>query len=424
MYETIADCRMCYSPDVISVLDLGMQALTGIFPKTRSENVPAGPLALVKCQECGLVQLQHNYDLSMLYGDTYGYRSGLNPSMVKHLAGRVAKLERRMALSEGDLVIDIGSNDGTLLKSYSTEGLSRVGVDPSGPKFRQYYPAGAELIADFFSTAAVKRSVGERKAKIITSIAMFYDLERPMDFVKQIIDVLDDEGLWLFEQSYLPTMIATHSYDTVCHEHLEYYALKQIVYFTRKLGLKIVDVEMNDVNGGSFAVTVAKQGSRFVEAAALVEDILAKEQAAGYDTVKPFEDLKQSMTGQREALRNLLTRLRKEGKKVFGYGASTKGNVLLQYCGIDEELLPLIAEVNEDKFGSFTPGTRIPIISEKQARTMNPDYFMVLPWHFRDNIIAKETDYLENGGSLIFPLPDLKVVSRRVEEPVANNATR
>lgn len=411
LYWPISDCRMCYGHELREVLGVGEQALTGIFPKSRDTEVPGGPLELVKCGDCGLVQLAHNYDLATLYGDNYGYRSGLNQSMVRHLHGKVKKIESQVSLKAGDLVIDIGSNDSTLLRGYSVSGLRKLGMDPTGEKFRKYYPDDAELIPDFFSAAAVKKLVGDQKARVVTSIAMFYDLERPLDFVSDILEALAEDGLWVFEQSYLPAMVATHSYDTICHEHLEYYTLKQIQYFTSRLGLKIIDVEFNDANGGSFSVTVARESASYPGADDVVARAIAEEEEAGYDTTKPFDDFRSVMTAHRRALRALLRDLKGQGKSVLGYGASTKGNVLLQYCGIDEELLPYIAEVNEDKFGAFTPGTKIPIISELEAREMRPDYFLVLPWHFRDNIVAKEAEFLAQGGSLIFPLPALEVVS-------------
>src|SRR4051794_40759134 len=186
LYTPIRDCRICFSDNLTQVLDLGMQALTGVFPKSESEDVPAGPLAVVKCSQCGLVQLAHNYDLSRLYGDTYGYRSGLNQSMVRHLRDKVTKIEAFLDLGAGDLVIDIGSNDGTTLASYTTPNLRRIGMDPSGAKFYDYYPEGAELLATFFSADAIRQAVGPQKAKVITSITMFYDLERPLEFVNQI----------------------------------------------------------------------------------------------------------------------------------------------------------------------------------------------------------------------------------------------
>lgn len=411
LYWPISDCRMCYGHELREVLGVGEQALTGIFPKSRDTEVPGGPLKLVKCGDCGLVQLAHNYDLATLYGDNYGYRSGLNQSMVRHLHGKVKKIESQVSLKAGDLVIDIGSNDSTLLRGYSVSGLRKLGMDPTGEKFRKYYPDDAELIPDFFSAAAVKKLVGDQKARVVTSIAMFYDLERPLDFVSDILEALAEDGLWVFEQSYLPAMVATHSYDTICHEHLEYYTLKQIQYFTSRLGLKIIDVEFNDANGGSFSVAVARESASYPGADDVVARAIAEEEEAGYDTTKPFDDFRSVMTAHRRALRALLRDLKGQGKSVLGYGASTKGNVLLQYCGIDEELLPYIAEVNEDKFGAFTPGTKIPIISELEAREMRPDYFLVLPWHFRDNIVVKEADFLAQGGSLIFPLPALEVVS-------------
>ena len=427
MYKQIADCRLCYGKGLAPVLDLGMQALTGVFPKTREEDIPAGPLALVKCMDCGLVQLGHNYDLSMLYGANYGYRSGLNQAMVRHLQAKVAAIESLVALSPGDLVVDIGSNDGTLLGSYKAPGLRRLGMDPSGEKFRHYYAPGTELIPEFFSAEAIRRHAGNQKAKIVTSIAMFYDLERPLDFVEQVVEVLDDDGLWVFEQSYLPTMVKTQSYDTVCHEHLEYYALKQIDFIARKLGLKIVDVALNDVNGGSFSVTVAKGHARYPEAVDQVRRMLQEEESAGYDTTRPLEALSTAMHHHRDELLELLHDISRQGKAVFGYGASTKGNVLLQFCKITPDLLPCIAEVNEDKFGAYTPGTKIPIISEREARAMNPDYFLVLPWHFRQGIVKKESAYLEQGGKLIFPLPVLEVVSgdgtSRAETPLSTRSS-
>jgi hypothetical protein len=405
------DCRLCGADEVPQILDLGRLALTGIFPKSHNDEVPVGPLQLVRCESCGLVQLAHNYYLPTLYGETYGYRSGLNHSMVLHLASKVQQILNRVQLQPGDLVIDIGSNDGTLLNSYPQMGLRRVGVDPTGEKFRRYYQKGIELIPEFFSAGAVRVVAGHQKAKAITSIAMFYDLEHPFEFVSDLIEVLDDNGIWMFEQSYLPLMIKSNGYDTICHEHLEYYTLHQIRYIARKMGLKIIDVELSQVNGGSFCVTVAKQGAVYPEETELVDSILSRECAGGFDSAKPFVQFSLVVHKHRRDLRDLLTAIRSRGETVLGYGASTKGNVLLQYCGIDETLLPAIAEVNEDKFGSFTPGTRIPIISELEARERNPDYLLVLPWHFRDGIVLKESLYLESGGKLIFPLPEVEIVS-------------
>ena len=412
LYKEIRDCRLCTSTRLIPVLDLGQQVLTGVFPKSRDEEIPAGPLQLCKCGECGLVQLHHNYDLGQLYGETYGYRSGLNQSMVHHLQQKVARIRSLVDLRDGDLIVDVGANDSTLLQSYPASGLELVGIDPSGPKFARHYPAHIKLIPDFFRADLVRQRYPGRRAKVLTSIAMFYDLERPMNFVRDVAEVLDDQGVWVFEQSYLPFMLDTSSYDTVCHEHLEYYALKQIKRMTDQAGLKIVDLEFNDVNGGSFSVTAAKLGSRYPEASKLVESTLADERARGLDDIETYSRFAARVDTHRGRLLELLRSLQRDGKKVLGYGASTKGNVLIQHCGIGPDLVSCIAEVNEDKFGAFTPGSKIPIVSEPQARAMKPDYFIVFPWHFKAGILRREQEFLRGGGRFIFPLPSLEIISK------------
>ena len=418
MYKEIDACRICGNTDLVPILDLGQQALTGVFPRDRHEMVPKAPLQLVKCNEtaaddsCGLVQLRHSCSHTAMYGDRYGYRSGLNKSMVAHLREKVREITNLVELKPGDLVIDIGSNDSTLLQSYPSDGgLKLVGIDPSGAKLRKYYPPHVQLLPEFFSAQAVRAALGSRKAKVVTSIAMFYDLEAPCDFMRHIDEVLADDGIWVFEQSYLPSMLATLSYDTVCHEHLEYYALKQIKWMTDRLQLKIVDISFNDVNGGSFSIVVAKSHSPYPEHSTLIARILDKERRAQLDTLEPYRQFEEEVQGHRNAICNLLADLKEQGKRVVGYGASTKGNVLLQFCGLTEHDLSCIAEVNEDKFGCYTPGTQIPIISEKDAKELGPDVMMVLPWHFRPNIIAREAAYLESGGELLFPLPEVEFVS-------------
>lgn len=407
----VSACRLCGSKNIEQVLDLGEQALTGIFPKQSSVDIPRGPVALLQCQDCFLVQLEHSYDLSMLYGDTYGYRSGLNQSMVRHLRGKVESICAMQKLAAGDWVLDIGSNDGTLLGCYQIEGLRRLGIDPSAGKFRHYYQTGIEVAETFFTAATARRIMGLERAKVVTSISMFYDLESPLAFAQDVYDILDANGLWVFEQSYLPAMLRTRSYDTICQEHLEYYALRQIKFIADKIGFKIVDVSFNDVNGGSFSITAAKKSSAWPEATDKINSILAEEAALGLNSMQPFIAFRKVMDEQKQELLALLRKLKAEGKKVFGYGASTKGNVLLQYCGITTDLLPCIAEVNADKFGAYTPGTKIPIVSEAEAHAQKPDYYVVLPWHFRANIVEREAKYLASGGKLIFPLPQLDIVS-------------
>jgi NDP-4-keto-2,6-dideoxyhexose 3-C-methyltransferase len=412
----IERCRVCGNRELATVLDLGDQALTGIFPRSEADNPESMPLQLVKCRDesdearCGLVQLAHSGDLRRMYGMDYGYRSGLNRAMVRHLRRKVAAIRRRVPLGDGDLVIDIGSNDATLLRAFDAPRPQLVGVDPTGEKFASYYPDHVRLIPDFFRADLVRGEIGDRRAKVITSIAMFYDLEDPLSFMRQVHEMLDDEGIWVFEQSYMPTMLDNTSYDTVCHEHLEYYGLAQLKWMADRAGFRILDVELNDVNGGSVSVTAAKYDSPLTGDDGGVAALLEQEVALGLRTLAPFEDFRDRVRQSRDELVGFLEGARARGETVLGYGASTKGNVILQYCGITPELLPCIAEVNEDKYGALTPGTFIPIVAEEEARARKPDYFLVLPWHFRAGIVEREAGFREAGGKLVFPLPSLDVV--------------
>ena len=409
-YREIEGCRISGSKNLVSVLSLGHQVLTGVFPRNKSDQITSGPLELVWCPDSGLLQLRHSYEPSEMYGENYGYRSGLNQSMVDHLTEKVRHLERMVTLNSGDVVLDIGSNDATTLKAYSVKGVRRIGIDPTGKKFAQYYTDDIRLVPDFFSSAAYL-SVEKRPAKIVTSIAMFYDLDAPVAFAKQIESVLADDGVWHFEQSYMPSMLRMNSYDTICHEHLEYYSLTVVQRILDQAGLKVVDVFMNAVNGGSFAVTAAKIGNRNIKQnLAVINWLLEQEDRMGLNTPRPYRDFEERVFRHRDDLTRLIRALNADGKKVLGYGASTKGNVVLQFCGLTAKDIPAIAEVNPDKFGCFTPGTHIPIISEEEAKAMKPDYFLVLPWHFKDGILRREKEYLANGGKMIFPFPEIEIV--------------
>jgi hypothetical protein len=409
MYTTIKQCRICENSNIVTMLSLGEQSLTGVFPKSPSEKVTKGPLDLVWCSNCGLLQMKESYCLDEMYGDNYGYRSGLNLSMVRHLEQKIRTLERMASPQDNDCVVDIGSNDATSLKAYSGCFL-KVGIDPTGKKFASYYPNEIKLIPDFFSASIFNSHFPGVKVKIVTSIAMFYDLENPKDFVRNIESILADDGIWHFEQSYMPSMLRTHSYDTICHEHLEFYSFKVVKNLLETCGLRVIDVQMNAINGGSFAVTACKNKAHHKSNMPIINWMLKQEDDMGLDTPKPYRDFEERVFKHRKNLKELIEALVNDGKKIIGYGASTKGNVLLQFCGLTVEHIPCIAEVNEEKFGSFTPGTNIPIISEKEARAMNPDYFLVLPWHFKHNILEREKEYLKQGGKFIFPLPEIEIV--------------
>lgn len=409
-YKEINGCRISGSSNLVGVLDLGIQALTGVFPKKVNSPVTSGPLRLVWCRDSGLLQLQHTYDLNEMYGDNYGYRSSLNRSMVAHLHQKVKHLQRVCPITSGDIVVDIGSNDATLLKAYDCDGLTRVGIDPTGHKFREFYTGGIRLVPDFFSADAYRSAFRNASAKIVTAISMFYDLEVPRDFVKDIYEILDADGIWHFEQSYMPTMLRMNAYDTVCHEHLEYYSLGVVKRLLEDCDFKIIDVQMNSINGGSFAVTAARKESKLRSNEKVIEWLLGQEDRMGLHTPRPFRQFEERVFQHREDLVRLIRDLNDDGKKVMGYGASTKGNVLLQFCGLTPKDIPCIAEVNPDKFGAYTPGTHIPILPEGEVKAMRPDYMIVLPWHFRESIIQREAEYLAEGGKLIFPMPEIEII--------------
>jgi SAM-dependent methyltransferase len=410
MYTKIKACRICGNTHLECVLDLGEQMLTGVFPRDKSETITTGPLRLVKCvgddTVCGLLQMEHSYDLAEMYGDNYGYRSGLNKSMVEHLTQKVKKIMREVKLNANDLIVDIGSNDGTTLRVYPAEGHALVGIDPTAAKFKEFYPGHVCLIPEFFSSQLIKERFVGKKAKVITSFSMFYDLEDPLEFMRQIYDVLADDGIWVFEQSYMPTMLQTNSYDTVCHEHLEFYALRQIKWMADKVGFKILDVEFNDINGGSFSITVTK-GDGNKNPVAVVNEVLKREQDLGLNTLKPYAEFaKRTLLGKNRLLA-FLENARAEGKIVAALGASTKGNVLLQYCGITDQLIQFVAEVNPEKFSCYTPGSWLPIVPEQQLLDSKPDFILVLPWHFRKFFISNKKF---SGMNLLFPLPEIEVV--------------
>jgi len=397
-------CRICGSSDLRDVFDMGFQALASRFPKAVEVDPPTEPLVLTKCHgECGLLQLKHTVSSNELYTDSYGYRSGLNEMMRLHLKNLVDDLYSYIKPGPGDIVIDIGSNDGTLLGYHSPEAV-RVGIDPTGTQFKEFYVNGVNLIPDFFTFSNYSKEFGERKAKCVTSISMFYDLPAPLDFMKDVAKVLHEDGVWIMEQSYMPTMLDRNSYDTVCHEHLEYYTFFQIEWMCKRAGLRVLNVSLNECNGGSFRVAICHEKAPYISNLFSIEAIEEKEMSID------LEGFVRRCMGHRQQLRDLMCFLSVQKKTVYIYGASTKGNTMLQYGSIDSGLIIAAAERNPAKYGCRTPGTNIPIVSEAEVRAAKPDYMLVLPWHFREGIVEREKDYLNQGGQLIFPLPVIDIV--------------
>lgn len=411
MTTCIQNCRSCGSIDIEVVFELGEQTLSGVFRSENLDDILSGPLTLVGCNQCRLVQLQHSYPLNEMYNEGYGYRSGVTAYMRRHLQEILGFAKEKISLKKGDHVLDIGANDGTLLSHYPDGRYNRIGIDPVATKYLDIYPKDAKVVTDFF-TKENYFSVASAKAKVVTSISMFYDLEKPLEFAKAIASVLSLDGVWVFEQSYLPAMLRQNSYDTICHEHLEYYSLAAIQYIVQQAGMTIIDASQNEVNGGSIRLAAVHESSPLAHKVSS-EAIWLMEQEKNHNIYSnhSFATFQENVHRQKLDLVRLLQELKKSGKTVIGYGASTKGNVILQYCGIGPDLLSCIGDITPFKDGVFTPGTKIPVVSMEKAKAMKPDYFLVLPWAFRSDILSREKETIHNGTKFIFPLPFVEIVS-------------
>jgi len=396
-------CRVSQEP-LIDVFDCGFVPIS-CFPLPSDPEPEHHPVVLSLCEKSGLVQLKHSVDPDEMYSQ-YWYMSGVNASMKIALKSIVdAALERsRLPLESNDIVVDIASNDGTLLSFYPSH-LYKIGIDPA----KNIKPQSCDLhINTYFSADAYAAHMKNKKAKIVTSIAMFYDLENPIQFAKDVRAILDDNGLWIIELSYLPTMLEQNSFDTICAEHLEYYSLMSIEYILQEAGMEVEDVELNNINGGSFRLYIRHKG-KAIETVALS---IMRMNEKNYDLTNPsvYYAFASRVEQNKQEMLTFLREQKKIGKKVIGYGASTKGNTLLAYYGIGPDLLPYVADRNPIKWGRQTV-TRIPIISEEEARSMNPDYLIAFPYHFMKEFLERETDFLKRGGKFVTPIPKLTIIS-------------
>lgn len=407
--KMLKNCRICVSADLIEVITLGEQIITSRFPIHGDFSTPKTLINLCICNNCGLLQLSVSTNKTELYEYEYGYRSGISNTMREHLKKYQEEILTIITLSDNDVVLDIGSNDSTMLQNYG-KNFTRIGCDPTGKQFKQYYN-DVELIPDYFTAENFTKNYPNKKCKVVSSISMFYDLPNPVEFAKDIYKVLDDEGIWTCEQSYLLSMLKTNSFDTICHEHLEYYALKQIKLIADMSGFKIIDVKFNDCNGGSFRVYFAKKNSiNFTESIDLINKILKDEYDYGLPNIKVFTEFMNNCDNEIKKLLNFIDEVNNNNKKIYIYGASTKGNCLLQYANINQDKIKFAVERNPIKLGKMT-STGIPIIMEETMRNDPPDYLLVLPWHFKNEIILREKDYLKKGGKIIFPLPKFEIIT-------------
>lgn len=383
-------CRASGGP-LVDLLDLGPMHLSG-FIKPGDPQPPAVPLTLAVNSESGLVQLRHSVDPDMMFRD-YWYRSGINEKMRAHLAGIVADIGKRIELKSGDKVLDIGCNDGTMLREYP-KGIARVGVDPSNAN-----PDGLALfVNDYFNG----QMFTPHSFKVVTSIACLYDVEDPVRFASDVATVLRPDGLWVTEQHYLPAMLETNGFDAICHEHVGYFSLFSLEYIVSQVGLTVVDVTTNDSNGGSFRAYIAKRGEPS-------ERVLAMRETER-DALN-FERFRQNIELNKATTLAMLHAIRRQGKVCAGLGASTKGNTILNYYGITPDLLPWISDRMPEKHGLVTAGTGIPIISEEESERLKPDYYLVGPYHFIDVLKERERAFLERGGRFIVPMPEPREVA-------------
>ncbi len=400
-------CRIC-GGDLETILDFGSQYLQGCFVKPGVSDPPRMPfpMELTRCttRGCGLVQLRHTLTGALLY-DVYWYRSRINNTMRDHLAWLAATAAELWSGGPGR-VLDIGCNDGTLLGQF--DGWQRWGVEPSSAA--DEVGSDVTVVRDFFPTENPQLRDGT--FDVVTSIAMFYDVDDPVTFARRVGRLLSPDGVWVVEVAYLPAMLDANAYDAVCHEHLAYYSLTTLRLVLQKAGLCVVQVRMNTINGGSMCCFITRAGERDDLLDGSVEETIRREADLGLSESGTYAAFADRVAKHRQELRNLLVSLRDQGCVVHVYGASTKGNTLLQYCGVDRTLVRHAAERNPDKVGARTLGTDIEIISEEESRQARPDFYLVLPWHFRDEILARESATLLAGCKMIFPLPSLETVGR------------
>ena len=409
--ENLISCRICDSKNLKPVISLGEQYITSRFPNYGDFSTPKTPIDLCICKDCRLLQLYQTTIQSELYEYEYGYRSGISNTMREHLKKYQEEILSIVQLNEGDVIVDIGSNDSTMLQYYSDK-LKRIGVDPTGNQFKEYY-GNVELLSTYFTHQNFSNIYGDTKCKLVSSISMFYDLPQPVQFAKDIYNILDNDGIWTCEQSYLLSMLKTNSIDTICHEHLEYYSLYQIKEIADRTNFKIIDIKFNDCNGGSFRIYFAKKDSKiYKENTDLINKILKDEIEYGIHDDNIFKHFMDNCVNQINKLKKFIDVVNKNNNKIYIYGASTKGNCLLQYGNITENDIKYAVERNPKKEGKMT-STGIRIIMEEQMRKEHPDYLLVLPWHFKNEIIQRESDFLEKGGQLIFPFPEFEIIGSK-----------
>ena len=403
----IKQCRNCKYKKLIKLFSLGNLSFTGKFSSSK-DNIKKKPVTVFLCNSCDLVQLAHNYDLKYLYGPDYGYRTGINKTMTDHVKKITENLAKLTKLKKNDFVLDIASNDGTLLNSYNRN-IVKFGVDPVLNKYKKNYKKIRYSISGFFSASKVKKKT-KIKFKVISALSVFYDLLNPNKFLRDVKTLLLPEGIFLLEFADLASIIKYKMFDTICHEHLEYYSSKVIIELVKKNKLRVFDIKHNFINGSSKQYYICHDNSKIKSKSKIINKTLMNESKLKLNKVKTFKKFIQKINFLKTQLNNKIKYIKRNNQNIHCYGASTKGNVLLQYFNIDNKKISYAAERNKNKYGLVTPGSKIKIISEENSRKMKPDYYLVLPWHFKKEILKREKKILRKGTKFIFPLPNFKII--------------
>jgi len=404
-------CRNCEKNKFLKLSNIGYQPISSIFLKNKKK-IKNYSLDLFKCKICDLVQLSKIANLKDMYGSEYGYKTSVSKLMINHLKEKFIRLKKLNILKKNSNILDIGSNDSTFLNFFinTSDNLNLYGIDPSASAFIENYNKKIKIIIDFFNQKTVKRYFRNNKTikfSLITSFAMFYDVEDPNTFCKDISNILEKNGLWILEFSYFPLLLKNLTYDQICHEHVVYYTLSTFNKIIKKNNLKIIDFSINEINGGSIEVICAKKNSKHKTKNKKINEILKKEKLI---TQRDYDRFNLRVETSKK---NLLLFLKNQKKSdVIGYGASTKGNVILNYCGVTNKNISYICDANPSKIGKFTPGSHINIISKERMRKINPKYLLVLIWSFRTEVIKQEKEFIKKGGKLVFPLPIFHIVDK------------
>ncbi len=406
IYSKIKKCRICDDKNLIPINKLGVFSLTGTFLKKINSKTYDTPVDIVFSKKSKLLQLNHNYNQKKLFGDNYGYRSGLNKSMQNHLKLKSKIILKKYSLKKGDKIMDIGSNDGTFL-NYFPKSLIKFGVDPTAHKFKKYYKKNTKVIPKIFKKNILKKS--QKKFKFISAIAMFYDLSNPKLFIQTVKNYLHKDGIFHVEIAYLPDILKKNSFDTFCQEHLTYFSFTSFKYLIDQTSFKIVDFNKNSINGGSINFDLAFKTSKIKTKVLKIKKILHLEKKLKLEKVTTYKNYFSKIKNNSKKINSLISKLNKKNKKVYGFGASTKGNVILQLCKLNYNNIKAIYDVNEFKFKKYTPGSKILIKNENEIFKDRPDYLFILIWHFSKTLKQKIKKFKNLKMIYIWPFPKLKL---------------